>query len=239
MHLELNSDTVDLYSSIYTSPNLQVGEESLLFKTPKILDIDTSILIQAMQPIMKQVKEIQSIVDNQYPHNKIILELKNKDILYETDTHNVKINLLKTGTKKGYLFAHEVTDTFDIMSKVANTLGILKEDIYYYNLFKTFDILHIKPNVIFPYHTHSPVDDTVLDDPVDLAVWLSGDIDFHFETLYKKHKELFTTNINNKVIAFNPRLLHTGTTFSDDAYLLAIMSTSLSFNQIIFKNKDK
>lgn len=237
MHLELNEDTLNVVSRIFTVPHLRLGEEASLFKIPKILNIDTSIIVETMQPILDQVKKIQSIVDQKYTHDIITTELNDKDILYQTKTHSVKINLLKTRTKKGYFFAHEVTDTVDIVDKIVNTLGILKEDIYYYNLYKTFDIIHLKPNIIYPYHTHGPVDNTILDDPVDLAVWLSGDINFHFETFYKKNKESFSTNMKNNVIAFNPRLLHTGTTEEPDAYLLAIMSTSLVFDTLISKYK--
>jgi hypothetical protein len=238
MHLELNNDTIELYSKIHTTPPLRVGEESSLFKAPKILNIDTSMLVEAMQPILEQVKIVQSIIDEQYTPEKILSELNNKDIVYQTSNHYVKINLLKTGTKKGYFFAHQVTDNLDIVDTVASTLGITKEDIYYYNLFKTFDIIHVKPNVVYPYHTHRPVDSTILSDPVDLAVWLSGSIDFHFETLYRANKESFSANMKNNVIAFNPRLLHTGTTSENDAYLLAIMSTSLTFDNLISKQNE-
>lgn len=238
MHLELNEDTLNLVSRLFTVPHLRLGEESSLFKIPKILNIDTSILVETMQPILDQVKKIQSSVDQQYTHDRIIAELNDKDILYQTKTHTVKLNLLKTRTKKGYFFAHEITDTLNIADKISNTLGILKEDIYYYKLYKTFDIIHLKPNIIYPYHTHGPVDkNTILADPVDLAVWLSGDINFHFETLHKKNKESFSANMKNKVIAFNPRLLHTGTTSEPDAYLLAIMSTSLVFDNLISQYK--
>jgi hypothetical protein len=204
-------------------------------KGPIKLKTDASKIIEAMKPAVEKAKYAQSIVDAQYSH-KELLETVYGQIVYSKGTHRIRMHPRTTNSLSGYIFVHEIDDEYGVHELYANTLNIPKESIYEYKTNNRFELMHIKPYTTIPYHIHGVAEHGFNIDPVELVLSVSGKSTFWFSTHPESEYQLkYSYVMEDKITAFNPRLLHTGTALTEDNYLLGI-TPICSFQHILDLN---
>ena len=91
----------------------------------------------------------------------------------------------------------------------------------------------MKPYTTLPYHIHGVAEHGFNIDPVELLLPVSGTSTFWFSTHPEsEYQSKYSYVMQDRITAFNPRLLHTGTALTEDSYLLAITPVC-SFQHII------
>lgn len=212
----------------------EVGKLEMLhspIKGPIKLKTDASKIIEAMKPAIKKAKYAQSIVDKEYSHTEL-LETVYGQIVYSDGTHRIRMHPRTTNSLSGYIFVHEIDDEYGIYDLYASTISIPKESIYEYET-NRLELVHMKPYTTLPYHIHEVAEHGFNIDPVELLLPVSGKSTFWFSTHPKSEYQLkYSYIMEDKITAFNPRLLHTGTALTEDNYLLAITPIS-SFQDIL------
>lgn len=201
-----------------------VGELEILhspIKSPIQLKTDASKIIEAMKPVIEQAKYAQSIVDKEYSHQDL-LNTTYGQLVYSEDTHRIRMHPRTTKSLSGYIFVHEINDEYGIYDLYASTINIPKESIYEYET-NRLELVHMKPYTTLPYHIHGVAEHGFSIDPVELLLPVSGKSTFWFSTHPESEYQLkYSYVMEDKITAFNPRLLHTGTALTEDSYLLAI-----------------
>ena len=218
-----------------------VGDLELLhhpIKTPIQLSTDVSKIISLMKPVVEKARYAQSIVDNQYSHEEL-LNTKYGQILYSENKQQVRMHPMTTANLvTGYILVHEIDDIYGIYDLYADILKISKESIYEYQT-NRLELVHIKTHTTLPYHIHSVAEHGFNIDPVELLLPVSGKSKFWFSTHPEsEYQSKYSYVMEDKITAFNPRLLHTGTALTDDSFLLA-MTPMCSFQTILDLNHNE
>lgn len=205
----------------------EVGELELLhspIKSPIQLNTDASKIIEAIKPAIEKAKYAQSIVDSRYSHQDLIKTVYGQ-IVYSDGTHRIRMHPRTTNSLTGYIFVHEIDDEYGVYDLYSSTINIPKESIYEYKT-NRLELVHMKPYTTLPYHIHGVAEHGFNIDPVELLLPVSGKSTFWFSTHPKSEYQLkYSYIMEDKITAFNPRLLHTGTALTEDNYLLAMTPT--------------
>lgn len=209
-------------------------EYEILNKMPMVLSFDLSSLEESFEKLVFRLKDKQTLVDSEFSFGRIINECQDHQTLYEVDEpfHRIYTVIHKINNKIGYTLNHIIYDSFDILSRI-NIKDLHKPNNRIANL---LDIIHIKTHTTLPYHIHKPVNNFKLDG-VECMILLSGDMKFYASThpntsMTEKHEEILP---KNRIIAFNPEILHTGIALTEDVYLLYLRFNNMSFSELLKK----
>jgi hypothetical protein len=218
-----------------------VGELELLhspIKAPIQLSTDVSKIISLMQPAVEKAKYAQSIVDRNYSHEDLKKTVYGQ-ILYSENKQQVRMHPMTTANSvTGYILVHEIDDVYGIYDLYADILKIPKESIYEYQT-NRLELVHMKTYTTLPYHIHRVAEHGFNIDPVELLLPVSGKSKFWFSTQPEsEYQSKYSYIMEDKITAFNPRLLHTGTALSEDSYLLA-MTPMCNFQNILDLNNNE
>lgn len=212
-----------------------VAELELLhhpIKSPIQLSTSVSKIIAAMKPVIEKAKYAQSIVDKQYSHEDLLNTVYGQ-ILYSEGSQQIRMHpITMSTTVTGYILVHEIDDEYGIYDMYADAIKIPKESIYEYQT-NRLELVHMKMHTTLPYHIHRVAEHGFNIDPVELLLPVSGSSKFWFSTHPdSEYQSKCSYIMEDKITAFNPRLLHTGTALSEDNYLLA-MTPVCSFQTIL------
>lgn len=211
-------------------------EYKIINKMPILLPNDLSTLEESFCQLVTKLKEIQNIVDSEFTLDKIINECQDHQTMYEVAEpfHIIYSVIHRVNNKIGYTFNHAIYDSFSILSKL-NIIGLHEPIAERSNL---LDIIHIKKHTTIPYHIHNAVNYHE-SDGVECMILLSGDMKFYASThpninISEKYEEILP---KNRIIAFNPKILHTGVALTEDVYLLYLRFSKMSFTELLKKKK--
>jgi len=211
-----------------------VGDLELLhspIKSPTQLTPDVSKIIEAIKPAVEKAKHAQSIVDREFSHEEL-LKTEYGQIVFSEGNQRIRMHPRTTKSLTGYIFVHEIDDEYGIYDMYADILKIPKESIYEYET-NRLELVHMKPYTTLPYHIHGVAEHGFNIDPVELLLPVSGTSTFWFSTHPEsEYQSKYSYVMQDRITAFNPRLLHTGTALTEDSYLLAITPVC-SFQHII------
>lgn len=134
--------------------------------------------------------------------------------------------------KIGYCFDHAIYDSFGIYSRLAEILKIDESEFFvpYSNL---LDITHLKSNIMVPWAKATASDDL---DLVQCQISLSGETILSARTTPRsvENEESYSEKLSStKLTAFNPYILSTRTTETEDTYLLTLRFNTMTFTRLL------
>jgi hypothetical protein len=229
------------HQTVFFSP--REHEYDIVNKMPMELSTNLSTLIDSFDRLIFRLKEVQNLIDREFTSDIIINEFQDHQTLYELPDpfHKIYPVIHKINNSVGYTLNHEIYDSFGINSKLSEILDI--DPIP--KLVNLLDVIHIKPHTTIPYHIHRSFDyNSTLSmspklDGVECLIPLSGDMKLYASTHPRtstscKYQEIVP---KNKIIAFNPEILHTGVALTEDVYLLYLRFNSMSFTELLKKQR--
>lgn len=236
--------------SQYAPPVFRPDENLITNKMPVELSSDlSSLLDDKIQNLLTHVQYVQQIIDES-DYNPLHELAKHKDVVYHSDTglirsgeipglmgidlnthHSVSLAkyYISVNGKTGYCFDHEIHDTFEINSTIADILKINIDELWDPTV---LDIMHIKPFTTPPYKPFNP---SMPVDGVFCQLSLSGNTTLWSTTSprntdFKSYSEKLSST---KLTAFNPYIIGARTTTSNNSYILNIRFKEMTFTKLL------
>lgn len=241
----------------YAPPRLFSEEKLITNKMPIELSCDISTLFDTsqIQEILSAAKNAQRIVDAGFdPLNKTSM---NYDMVYHKEAglvtdgyetwyhcdptstvdpkkgfHSISFMLYRLNQKIGYVYDHAIYDSFGIHSRLSEILKIDQSEIYlpHANL---LDITHLKPHISMPWE-RTALKTTL--DQVHCQILLNGDATVWARTTPRStdQEESYSEKLSStKLTAYNPYILGTRTTTTEDTYILNIRFNTMTFTRLL------
>jgi len=245
---------------VFAPPKSFPEEKLITNKMPVELSCDISTLFDTsqIQEILSAAKDAQKIVDEGFdPLNKTSI---NHDMVYHKEAglvtngyetwyhwdptstvdpekgyHSISFMIYRFNQIGiGYAYDHAIYDSFGIHSRLSEILKIDQSelDLPHDNL---LDITHLKPHTAVPWGRRSKKSNTTLDQ-VHCQILLNGDATVWARTTPRStdQAESYSEKLSStKLTAYNPYILGTRTTTTEDTYILNIRFNTMTFTRLL------